>query len=252
MKNKLFSILISIIFALYFTSSIVYLMPDTNVDYKRLSIFIFAISMLLLYIRFRIFEKKILPSNWLLVITFFIYFFIIYFALISGVFSNDSLLIDDATLFYELLIITIIPLVLILWYLEIQLFNLNYRSIVITDNENAKSEKLEVKIVSDSKKSELNLELNNLILVEAQDNYCKIFFESQEGTIQKTLFRMSLKKMNDQILDLDNIHRCHRSYLVNKNKILDIAGRSQNYKIHLKGIDKSIPVSRNFDIELLK
>lgn len=252
MKNKLFSILISIIFALYFTSSIVYLMPDTNVDYKRLSIFIFAISMLLLYIRFRIFEKKILPSNWLLVITFFIYFFIIYFALISGVFSNDSLLIDDATLFYELLIITIIPLVLILWYLEIQLFNLNYRSIVITDNENAKSEKLEVKIVSDSKKSELNLELNNLILVEAQDNYCKIFFESQEGTIQKTLFRMSLKKMNDQILDLDNIHRCHRSYLVNKNKILDISGRSQNYKIHLKGIDKSIPVSRNFDIELLK
>jgi DNA-binding LytR/AlgR family response regulator len=196
-------------------------------------------------------EKKYVSSSSVLIGTFIIIFLIIYATLVFNLFGNYTNNTEINVLFYELLVITITPLVLTLWYLEIQLFNLNYKSITISDQTKTEDDSVYTTLLSDSQNKELSLDIQELLLVEAQDNYCKIYY-LENNEVKKAMFRLSLKKMHDQLAHMDNIIRCHRSYIINKSKVDKVSGRSQNYKLSIQGIDKSIPISRSFDIESIK
>lgn len=251
MKKSLFAIFISTLLAFYLSGSIIYLISDTEINNMALTIFIFAISFSMIILKNYITEKKYFSNNLVLIGTFIVIFIIIYLTLIFNFFGTGVDKIEFKVLFYELLVITITPLVLTLWYLEIQLFNLNYKSITIRDQTKHESDSVDITLLSDSQNKELSLDIQELLLVEAQDNYCKIYY-LENNEVKKAMFRLSLKKMHDQLLHMDNIIRCHRSYIINKSKVEKISGRSQNYKLTILGIDKYIPISRSFDIESLK
>jgi hypothetical protein len=214
-------------------------------------VLIFIVSAIALYVKDIIIEKNIYSKYFILISTFLIIFSIVYLSLLLAPTSLNLKEIPFQVLFYELLIITIIPLVLMLWYLEIQLFNINFKTITISDKSSQKNESKDITLLSDSKNMELSLDVRELLLVEAQDNYCKIYYEI-EGEVKKAMLRLSLKKMHDQLAHLDNIIKCHRSYLINKTKIEKISGKSQSYKIKMFGSQKIIPVSRSFDINSIK
>jgi len=88
----------------------------------------------------------------------------------------------------------------------------------------------------------LNLNLPDLLFVEADDNYSTIFWKNG-GDIQKKMLRMNLKNVETQI---DNVYtiRCHRSYIVNVNAISNVSGNTNGYKLKIRDSDFSIPVSR--------
>ena len=137
-------------------------------------------------------------------------FIIIYSILALNLFGTITNTTELDVLFYELLVITATPLVLTLWYTEIQLFNLNYKSITISDQNNHKNNSVDVTLLSDSQNKELSLDIQELLVVEAQDNYCKIYY-LENNQVKKALFRLSLKKMHEQLSNMNNIIRCHRS-----------------------------------------
>lgn len=146
----------------------------------------------------------------------------------------------------------------------INLFNQNYllkkhHKIAGNINSIVKKEKLEqtqAKMEHDISNNETNLlefeidkfnqvtfSLNNLIYVEALGNYLNIAYHTKENrkiTIRETISNIEKKISNSKI-----IYKPHRSYLVNLQFIENITGDSQGLKIHLKGFEKVIPVSRN-------
>jgi len=163
-----------------------------------------------------------------------------------------------------------------LWWLHIQLilgvtlgiivnlFNQNYLlkkhdKIATTINSETKKERIkqpETNIenaVRKNEASQLEFEIDkfkkvvigvdNLIYIEALGNYINIAYytnENKKVTVRETISNIEKKISNSKI-----IYKPHRSYLVNLHFIENITGDSQGLKIHLKGFEKVIPVSRN-------
>jgi hypothetical protein len=91
--------------------------------------------------------------------------------------------------------------------------------------------------------NKVTISVNKLIYVEALGNYINIAYHNKEDrkiTIRETISNIEKKISNSKI-----IYKPHRSYLVNLQFIENITGDSQGLKIHLKGFEKVIPVSRN-------
>ena len=80
--------------------------------------------------------------------------------------------------------------------------------------------------------------------IEAMQNYVKIGHLSHDAQMSEKVVRESLKN----ILEIanHNLVRCHRSYLVNQDKVLSAAGNAQGLWLKLSDCEKEIPVSRSF------
>ncbi|PIF43343.1 LytTr DNA-binding domain-containing protein [Chryseobacterium sp. 52] len=114
----------------------------------------------------------------------------------------------------------------------------------LTDNSKLKSKGLPKALKISGNPHELQISEDNFISAQSMENYCSIyFFEDQE--VKKLLIRTSLSSLLEQI-QTDHIQKCHRSYIVNLNKVKNIKGNAQGYRLSLAEIDFEIPVSRSF------
>ena len=91
-----------------------------------------------------------------------------------------------------------------------------------------------------------------LICIQANDNYVNVFFINQDGQIKKELIRATLSKLEQNFSDYEQIVRCHRSFIINLNKIEKVIGKVQNYSFFISNLDFNIPVSRNFPYSTMK
>ena len=93
------------------------------------------------------------------------------------------------------------------------------------------------------KYKKVNIDIENIIFVEAFGNYINVVYIDND--IKKITVRETIANIEQKVSEKKVIYRTHRSYLVNLKKIEKITGDSQGLKLHLKFIDKVIPVSRN-------
>ena len=106
-----------------------------------------------------------------------------------------------------------------------------------------------IALISTDIKEKYRINLNQLIYVEAQENYCKLVWED-DGQLKEKLLRVTLKRIGDQICD-NRILRCHRSYIINTSKSFLLSGNSNGYKLKHTLSDKTIPVSRALGKEIV-
>lgn len=109
-----------------------------------------------------------------------------------------------------------------------------------------------LKLVAENEKDSIVLSPEALFYIESSDNYSTIFFE-KEGKLQKELIRSSLTRLESQITN-KNIVRCHRSFIVNLDKVEKVTGNAQGYKLHLETPELFVPVARKYTeiVERLK
>ena len=99
-------------------------------------------------------------------------------------------------------------------------------------------------------KVDFSLPQDQLLFIKAANNYVEINYLAEEQ-IKKYLLRNSLGAVEQQ-LDISAIRRCHRSYLVNLEKVGRITGNAQGYKLHFPFTSEYVvPVSRSKGKELL-
>ena len=96
---------------------------------------------------------------------------------------------------------------------------------------------------------QLYITSSELLYIEAADNYVNIRYISN-GKIKSYLLRNSLKNIEKQ-LSKNMVVRCHRSYLVNMNRVSVIRRDKEHIYMELdaEGVDK-IPVSMNYQKEV--
>jgi len=112
----------------------------------------------------------------------------------------------------------------------------------IIDNET-------IKLVGDNVNEKLEIGVNELLLIQADDNYSKIFWNG-DYNLKKKMIRSSLKNLEKQISQT-YIQRCHRSFIVNLNKVKTVTGNAKGYKLRLEEYPELIPVSRELSKDIL-
>lgn len=104
-------------------------------------------------------------------------------------------------------------------------------------------------LVAENEKDTFAVAHNNLLFIESADNYAVINY-LENNTVMKELLRSSLTRLESQI-DSENIVRCHRSFIVNLNKVAEVTGNAQGYKFHMQAPELTVPVARKYS-ELVK
>jgi LytTr DNA-binding domain len=103
-----------------------------------------------------------------------------------------------------------------------------------------------IELSGDNSGEKLSIPLYNLLYINAADNYIRIFYT--DGTATKSsILRSTLKKTEESLASFPQFYRCHRTYLVNLQKVKHISGNAQGYKLHLAEVDDPIPVSRSLN-----
>ena len=89
---------------------------------------------------------------------------------------------------------------------------------------------------------------NDILFFHALDNYVVIHFIKDSNLI-KEIIRTTLKKTKDDINEYPNFFHCHKSYIVNLDKVIKVSGNAQGLKLHFDYINEIIPVSRQLHQE---
>jgi LytTr DNA-binding domain len=119
------------------------------------------------------------------------------------------------------------------------------------------SKNKELKLIAENEKNSISISSENLFYIESSDNYSTVFYEKSGtppgGKLQKELLRSSLTRLESQISS-ENIVRCHRSFIVNLDKVERVTGNAQGYKLHFQTVEFFVPVARKYSeiIERLK
>lgn len=91
----------------------------------------------------------------------------------------------------------------------------------------------------------LEIKTDDLLLISSADNYITIYYKVHE-TIKSYLIRNTLKSTEAKTQHIKAIVRCHRSYIVNLNKVERIVGDAQGLKLLVEGIEEPISVGSSY------
>ncbi|WP_318845669.1 LytTR family DNA-binding domain-containing protein [Chryseobacterium sp. JV558] len=101
-----------------------------------------------------------------------------------------------------------------------------------------------VYIKTQVKQDDFSLDVKNLLFVKADGNYIEIT-SCNNNQLNIELKRISLTQFEAQVLEVQNLFRCHRAYLVNMNHIKNMTGNSQGYQLSFGPTTDKVPVSRS-------
>lgn len=104
---------------------------------------------------------------------------------------------------------------------------------------------------SDYKKDDLIIKSDSLVVLKSADNYIEVYYDS-DGIVKKQMIRSTLQKAEEVTTEYEFIFRCHRTFIVNINHIVEIQGNSQGYKLFFKNIDFPVIVSQKYINEFTK
>ncbi len=103
-----------------------------------------------------------------------------------------------------------------------------------------------VLLTGDNQNDTLQLDAALILYLSAADNYVQVFY-MENGRLIKRMIRATMKKMEEALAAYPQFFRCHRTYIVNLEKVEKVSGNAQGYRLHLHGTGDSIPVSRNLN-----
>jgi len=103
-----------------------------------------------------------------------------------------------------------------------------------------------ITFVGENQNEALTLDASQIAYIAAQDNYVQVFFFENE-VLKNRMLRATLRKKEDVLAGLPQFFRCHRTYMVNFDKVEKVSGNAQGYRLHLRGVQETIPVSRNLN-----
>lgn len=90
-----------------------------------------------------------------------------------------------------------------------------------------------------------SLKAENLLYLEAADNYVYIHY-LDNGKLSRHLLRSNLKRLEGELHDTALI-RCHRSYMVNSEKVSLIRREKEGLRLEMEGIaNLSLPVTPTY------
>ncbi len=107
-----------------------------------------------------------------------------------------------------------------------------------------------VTLFAENERDQLVLPFDDLWYIESADNYA-IVVHREGDRLRKSMLRGSLRRFEEQLAQTKLVIRCHRSYLVNLQKVDSVSGNAQGYRLSLHQFGVEVPVSRQYGAAVL-
>lgn len=117
-------------------------------------------------------------------------------------------------------------------------------SISKAQTPNCQSQDNKLRIHSELKKDDLEIDGRDLVYAETADNYVAVY-HLVDNSLQKSMVRSTLGRLETDVEGLPRLVRCHRAFLVNLDFLESFRGNAQGLQLRLKFGQNEIPVSRN-------
>lgn len=105
-----------------------------------------------------------------------------------------------------------------------------------------------ITISAQNPKNDFACDSNDILYLNALDNYVIIHY-TRDSKDMKEVIRTTLKKANENLDEYPNFFHCHKSYIVNLDKVKKVSGNAQGLRLHFDDTDEIIPVSRQLHQE---
>jgi hypothetical protein len=89
-----------------------------------------------------------------------------------------------------------------------------------------------------------SMNIHNIYFLRSYQKYIDICIEKEDQIITK-IVRTTLVSAESVLSVYPFMYRCHKSYLINLNKLAKISGNTKGFFFHLENIEEPIPVSRS-------
>ncbi|RLD86644.1 MAG: hypothetical protein DRJ09_11605 [Bacteroidetes bacterium] len=175
----------------------------------------------------------------------------IVFTLVTGYFIYFRLTGSFSFSFYiliKVLIISSIPLGILIPYNRNRLLRNHLRSALELNKyleEKTNPTPQIVHLQSDYDKDDLSVDVNTLLFIRAANNYIEVFW-MENNRVLSQLIRCTLKYAEGAFKEYPFIFKCHRTTIVNINKVKKVEGKSQGYILTVGEEKNTVIVSRNF------
>ena len=126
-------------------------------------------------------------------------------------------------------------------------FNNNQASTILSKKKESLKDSKETlhRISTDLKNETISFNTNAFFYAKAVGNYIDMYV-LVENTLKKVTYRITLSSFEVQLTETTSLIRCHRSYIVNLEKVEKISGNAQGLKLELKNESEIVPVSRKY------
>ncbi len=104
-----------------------------------------------------------------------------------------------------------------------------------------------IQLQGENQQETLTLLASQICYLTAADNYVQVYYLDSNHQLRQKMMRSTLKKMEESLANYPNLCRCHRAYIVNLSKVIDVSGNAQGYRLTLQHTDETIPVSRSLN-----
>ena len=129
--------------------------------------------------------------------------------------------------------------------LEAKRLNQHFKTIHDEKNEVKKIQNF-ITLKSNLTKEELETEVDKILYIEAQGNYCRIACIDDNKNVVLHMIRMTMLLAEEQCNSYKNLVRCHKSFIINTNHIQRVSGNSRGYLVGMQFTDEKIPISRKY------
>ncbi|MFC5048361.1 LytTR family DNA-binding domain-containing protein [Aquimarina hainanensis] len=107
-------------------------------------------------------------------------------------------------------------------------------------------------LVGKNKGEQLYVSPFDLISIHCQGHYIKVFYyDSKKIIVQKEVFRLSMREVEEMLFNHTNIIRCHKSFFVNTAYIKSIKAKGNGWVAILNYNNMQVAVSKD-KLELVK
>lgn len=105
--------------------------------------------------------------------------------------------------------------------------------------------KIRITFKSDTRKNDVHVFLDEFVLLSSFGNYIEVYY-LKNNELTKQLIRNTISNIEKDLKEINSIVRCHRSHMINLQKIDRVKGNLQGYQLFFKVADIQVPVSRSY------
>lgn len=106
-----------------------------------------------------------------------------------------------------------------------------------------------VTIPSETGREDMVLRVDDLLFIRSAGNYVEVHY-LEHGHACRKVVRGSLKQVAGSLSVHPRLWRCHKSHLVNLDRVVRVSGNAQGYHLHLPDVADTVPVSRQLNDRL--
>ena len=106
----------------------------------------------------------------------------------------------------------------------------------------------EIHFLGENESDELVIPLSKLLFIQSSGNYIEVVYNDAHH-VNKSILRNSLSSAEQLLSNYDNVYRCHRKFLVNLERVKEVQGNSQGYRLSLDRDVDEVPVARTKNAE---